>query len=538
MIQNKKRARIKIILLSLLAILTFFIPSALATASFEKYVTEPLTSLPKELHEAPSIAIHENTVHVVWTTWPDEYTSEVYYKRSLDNGKTWGYATKINSNESKATCPSVAVHDNMVHIVWKDYRHGNPEVYHTCSTDNGETWVFFQRVTFNSSRKSNIYDIDLALDGINVYVVWKDYRSGSSEIFFKRSNDNGKTWSDDQRLTSDYAPSYVPVLSLQNVNLYVVYEDWGTRTNICFLKSVDSGNNWTQKSYLTDDQNAGNSENPDIAVEENILYLVWQDDGTGNSEIYFKKSSDGGENWSDSKQLTFDSIVSINPKIYVYMKSVTVIWQEQHNGSFDIYYKTSTDGGETWNENQQLVANKDCYDVEIAGEADNIHMVWQEYHEPCWADIWHMRNGDQKPTITSVVPLQTSLYIPDSISITVEGYDVNYDKSDLTCIVQYLAPSNDWQNLDAKFENDSWMALLTLDETSKVGSYSIRAKLVNPDNNQSEWTQIFDIEVLEKEPPSGQTPGFEFLFFIIVLCICILVVNIKHYFKNKKEKRR
>ena len=393
MILNKTNSRV-IIFLFTLFITSLFFNSCIALISFDSNSAESLTFLPKELHEKPSIAVSGENVHVTWATWPDEYNCAIYYKRSLDNGKNWTEAININLNDSKAMDPQIAVNNNYVNIIWIDYRNNKSEIYHSFSDDNGETWNEPNRLTFNSTRKSCIFDIGLYSNGDNLYSVWKDYRYGSSEILFKKSNDNGLTWDDDQRLTADYTPSYAPFLSCYEKNLFIVYEDWSSGSEIAFLKSKDAGITWSQKVQLTDIQKNGDSENPNLFVNDNTLYLVWQNGESNSYNIYFTKSNDDGEKWENVTQLTYSPGSLFNPQIYVYQRNVMVIWQEEKNGSFGIYYKLSNDDGETWGDIQTLQSNKNCYDLCFSFEGENIHFVWQVYHEPTWGDIWYLGNSD------------------------------------------------------------------------------------------------------------------------------------------------
>lgn len=376
----------------------FFLTSHTAAISLDDLTATPLTTLPKELHESPSIAMWEQTIHVVWNTENFE-NSTLHYKKSLDNGKTWSNTTGLLSNMTHAYYPAIAVNKNTVHVVWTDYRDYNSEIYYTRSTDNGNTWDTARRLTYDSPIKNSIYDIVIATDGDNVYLAWKDYRTGTSEIFFKKSIDGGTTWADDQQLTKDYSPSYCPSLVIDGNFLYIAYQDGGLKSDICFLKSDSSGDEWNKKTYIVETQEA--SKNPSLTVSEDNLYLVWQDDRTGAEEIYLKKSNDRGETWGEAQQLSSNSTSCINPKIYVYDENIIVLWQDMINGTFWISYTTSNDNGKTWTERKQLTKDTDCYSVGICGEEDNIHIIYQEFTGNM-ADIWHM--GNQSKTTTPKTP--------------------------------------------------------------------------------------------------------------------------------------
>ena len=52
--------------------------------------------------------------------------------------------------------------------------------------------------------------------GATIHVVWHDDRDGNTEIYYKRSTDNGTTWGADTRLTTDISWSERPSVAVRN----------------------------------------------------------------------------------------------------------------------------------------------------------------------------------------------------------------------------------------------------------------------------------------------------------------------------------
>ncbi|WP_337867127.1 hypothetical protein, partial [Ignavibacterium sp.] len=50
----------------------------------------------------------------------------------------------------------------------------------------------------------------IAASGSVVHVVWRDQRDGNDEIYYKRSTDGGISWGADTRLTNNSAASWMP----------------------------------------------------------------------------------------------------------------------------------------------------------------------------------------------------------------------------------------------------------------------------------------------------------------------------------------
>jgi len=266
------------------------------------------------------------------------------------------------------------------------------------------------------------------------------------------------------------------------------------------------------------------------------LYLVWQDERTGSHEIFFTKSSNHGIDWSNPIQLTNNSISAINPKIYAFNENIIVIWQTLNDGVFDINYLISSDLGESWSVEQALVENIDCYDPKLTGRNNNIHIVWQEYYGPGWGDIWYLKNQGQNLMITSILPSESILQVPGSINITINGYDDLFNKSDLTCIVQYMINEDIWQDLDVELRDDEWISTLIIENKSINGNLSIKAKLTNPDYNQSDWFYYSNIQLINKKNDTNNTPGFEFISFIAGVLVVVIFIGINLRIKNKKRR--
>jgi hypothetical protein len=68
-------------------------------------------------------------VHVVWTDYRNG-DEDIYYKRSTDGGTSWGADTPLASGVSASEYASLAVSVQVVHVVWRDDRDGNYEIYY------------------------------------------------------------------------------------------------------------------------------------------------------------------------------------------------------------------------------------------------------------------------------------------------------------------------------------------------------------------------------------------------------------------------
>ena len=148
----------------------------------------------------PVIALDsQGHVHVAWSD-DTPGNAEIYYKKSTDGGATWTKAKRITWTSGGSYCPTLAVDssDNP-YVAWKDDTPGNVEIYCKRSTDGGGAWTNSKRLTFNTGGS---YDPALAVDSFgNIHIAWSDATPGNCEVYYKKSEDGGDTWSKSRRLT-------------------------------------------------------------------------------------------------------------------------------------------------------------------------------------------------------------------------------------------------------------------------------------------------------------------------------------------------
>jgi hypothetical protein len=163
-------------------------------------------------------------------------------------------------------------------------------------------------------------------------------------------------WSPAKRLTWTSGASEWPVLAADSLgHLHAFWTDNTTgHYEVYYRKSTNGGINWTAARRLTWASSLYSSVAVAVDTVDNI-HLVWNDFPPGNGEIYYKKSTDGGATWTAKKRLTWTSGSSEYPAITVdSLGNIHVVWEDATPGDYEVYYKKSTDGGLTWTANQRV----------------------------------------------------------------------------------------------------------------------------------------------------------------------------------------
>ena len=235
----------------------------------------------------------------------------------------------------------IATFGSILHVIWNDNRDGNNEVYYKRSTDGGATWGTDTRLTNNPS---DLYEPSLAVSGSCVHTVWYDNRDGNFEIYYKRSTDSGTNWGPDTRLSTAPIVSELTSIAAIGTNVHVVWQDdrHGSNKQIYYRLSTDAGATWGAEIHLSD--NAGYAAAPNVTVSGSNVHITWQDNRDGNFEVYYKRSTDGGVNWGTDTRSTNAPGNSLRTFSTVTGTAVHVVFMDERNGNWEIYYKRDPTG--------------------------------------------------------------------------------------------------------------------------------------------------------------------------------------------------
>jgi hypothetical protein len=188
----------------------------------------------------------------------------------------------------------------------------------------------------------------------SIWILWSSDRSGRYDIYLKISYDNGVSWSDAIRLTTDpYLDKFPSILQASDGTIWLVWASDRTGNYEIFYKtSSDLGASWSNDTQLT--RSTKIDTNPFIfqTIDEKI-WIFWsfrEPSETANDDIYYIVSSDYGNSWSDIVQFTTDKYDDIWVSAYQASDvKIWVVWTSDRagqpdTGNWDIYYKVSLVG--------------------------------------------------------------------------------------------------------------------------------------------------------------------------------------------------
>jgi hypothetical protein len=216
--------------------------------------------------------------------------------------------------------------------------------------------------------------------GSNVYVVWRDNSSGNYDIYFSSSVDNGTTFNGIENLSNNDGRSDEPQIAAVGVNVYVVWRDNSSgKDQIYFKRSSDTGNSFNTTENLSNSN--GSSTDPQITATGNNAYIIWSDTTTGNGDIYFKSSTNNGTSFSFPKNLSTNlDGPALFPQVEAMGNNVYVVWQDETPDKGRIRFRASNDNGNDFSItrvlSQKNEVNANSPQLSVSERA--IYVVWED----------------------------------------------------------------------------------------------------------------------------------------------------------------
>ncbi len=241
-----------------------------------------------ELYFSPSIAISpDGTVHIAWS-WTALGSSGVYFARGIPNTETgqidFGQKVVVTQDSAGAAVYedshiSIAS-DGKIYIVFSQTSSEGSQshIFLAKSVDGGTT---FQETRVSDNLAYALYPA-MAVDHAGViYAAWTDFRSANPKIYLAKSNDEGQNFSISNVTANVEKEQYLPALSVDPAGaVYLAWEnhDLTGDQDIHFAKSMDGGANFSAPIQVNDDD-AANQYYPSLALDSaGRAFILWFDE--------------------------------------------------------------------------------------------------------------------------------------------------------------------------------------------------------------------------------------------------------------------
>ena len=244
---------------------------------------EPPAGVPLQMADVakgknPAISGLAKSLHVAY-----ENDAAIFYSPSTDAGKSWGASSKVSGAIVSCTSPAIATSkDGTVHIVFqgKSSNEKASGVFYTRSADAGKTFSDPVDIS-NTPTESSEPQITIGGDD-SIHVVWVDALPAPAgpDIYYTVSTDAGKSWSKREDLSNTPGGiSFNPCVAVgSDARIHVAWSDTSSgdqQPDIFFVQKSENG--WSKPADLSRD--TGHSSHPRAACGEGgKAFIVWCDD--------------------------------------------------------------------------------------------------------------------------------------------------------------------------------------------------------------------------------------------------------------------
>ena len=336
-----------------------------------------------------------------------------------------GVAPGPGNWKSETLDPQICVDSsNCLNLVWSSDE--NATIKFSRSIDFGSTWSIPQNLFSGWEQVLCVNSSTLFLTNVLEGSV------PGTQLVFTKSEDNGLNWNDYKyifKAKSEFF-AHIPAIATDNQGtLYVSFclhdhNQSDGHHEIYFSKSTDNGDSWSEPRNLSNNP-LFHSDYPAINIDyqNNINLTYWQNVKDG-ARTFFIKSDDGGNNWSSPRNINndYDNIVmGMCPIISDSTGKLYVVYSIEPNPG-DVFITTSIDGGNSWINRKNIShSSGDSYMPKIAMDHQGVlHVVWYDNSQGIY-DIYISHSSDGGATWTDPQNLSNSTESSFAPSIDIDS---------------------------------------------------------------------------------------------------------------------
>ncbi len=379
--------------------------------------------------ESPVIAFDGVNYLVVWTDYRNG-PADIYGTRVSLSGTVLNPNGIIISTAAYDQCyPAITFDGTNYLVVWEDLRHyyyWGFDIYGTRISPSGT--VLDPEGIPISPMASDQCNPSITFNGTNYLVVWEDYRSMDySDIYGTRVSQTGIVLDPNGFIVSIavYDQRY-PKVASDGMNFLAVWEDERYGRDIYGARISQDGT-VLDSTGITISTNPDDQESPNIIFGDSNYLVAWQDNRSGSYEynIYGARLSQSGI-VLDSNGFIVSSTASYNPSIIFDSLNFLIVWEDYRPLAFsdDIYAARISQANSVLDSNGIVISTVTNYQKapSIAFDGTNYLVVWQDYRNGCYADIYGAlltQTGNMLDTVA--ISISTALYSQQSPAIAFGG---------------------------------------------------------------------------------------------------------------------
>jgi len=253
----------------------------------------------------------------IWASFLQGDNSTIAVVKSTDFGETWSKPKIVSTQPPGLDKDELAVRGNTIMVAYDD----NLNTFAAVSLDGGEHWT--SRMIFAGDAQFNVpLAAGAAIDSLgNLFVSWDSYDQAHSEngdgpvtLWVSRSSDHGRHWTRNVIDVSGAPPACTDCgfafLGAQMAlkvgpddTVYLLWNGTIDQTDfaperIFFARSTNHGVSFSKRRPVSDAPDGVEHAFPSLATgSAGDVRLGWMDTRTGAWNVFYRTSPDGGEHF-------------------------------------------------------------------------------------------------------------------------------------------------------------------------------------------------------------------------------------------------
>jgi len=257
------------------------------------------------------------------------------------------------------------------------------------SEDGGETWIDHSIEAGNQVQLSPM----AWTDGETVLVGWLEIAAKGAEwnVRLRRLGATETEWQEvfyERMIASGTPVSNLQLMPGDDPDELVLLENNSRNERIRYWTSDDLGVSWSEEWQDYDHPRHFPRDMGVVAVDDTWILgysahaaFNSQEVATNpneNTEIFWMRSDDQGETWSEEAAITDDIEPSIQPRLALTPDGVVhAVWSDAQTEAFQLYHAESTDDGMTFSPPVQLTFDAlGAWEPAVAVDGDHLFVAW------------------------------------------------------------------------------------------------------------------------------------------------------------------
>ena len=259
----------------------------------------------------------------VWASFLQNSKSSIAVMKSTDFGQSWSGPTIVENLQRATDKDELAVRGSTIAVAYNAVQ----KIYASISHDGGHTWTT-RLINSGSTQQGWSLGGGAGIDAQgNIYFTWAGYTQngqakGPVNLFVSESRDGGQTWflmpigvSGAPYPCSNcgfaFLGAQMTMAIGSNDSVYLLYNSTVDQTNyaperIYFVKSTDHGSTYSARHDVSLAPPGVEHSFPAITTgaSSGDVRIAWTDTRTGSWNLFYRSSSDGGASWSGETQVS------------------------------------------------------------------------------------------------------------------------------------------------------------------------------------------------------------------------------------------